>query len=263
MNKPRVTVPALVVLATLVANSSWLLDGRPAAASAGAPTDSAATDPLRESVSVTGTGEVAGEPDTLIANFAVETSASTVGEAVSKANVAAARMGDALAGAGVVRADLQTQNVTITSRQNDDEKIIGYGVSQGLTATIRDLPRAGAIMSAGITAGGDAARLNDVSFAIEDDTALLAEARKKAFADARGKAALYAREAGRPLGRVVKVSEETPRFFGGQGEHNKMAMADFTVPIEPGRQRLTVTVTVEWAFGLPPASRSLGLASSR
>ncbi|MFI5896896.1 SIMPL domain-containing protein [Actinoplanes sp. NPDC051513] len=248
MNRSRITTPVLVVPALLVALSSWLLGARPASASTSSPPG----DQVLESVLVTGIGEVFGEPDVLTADFAVEADASTVGEALDRATTAATRTRDALVRAGMARADLQTSNVGISSRLNDEQEVIGYTVSQGLTATIRNLPRAGALISAATAAGGDAARLNGVSFAIEDDTALLTEARKKAFDDARGKAELYAREAGRPLGRVVKVSEAAPSYEVPMGQ-NSMAAADSSFPIEPGRQQLTVTVTVEWALDPPPA----------
>lgn len=247
MNWFRIAVPALVVLTTLAGPSSWLLDGRPAAASASAAADSAPFDQTPDSVVVTGTGKVLGEPDILAAHFGVEASAATVGEALERASAAAARMRDALARAGVARADLQTTNVGIGTKQNDKHEVTGYVASQGLTAKIRNLPQAGTLMSAAIAAGGDAARLNGVSFAIENDAALLTEARKKAFADARAKAELYAREARRQLGRVLKVSEATSSYRG-PGEQDTMAAAESPIPIEPGRQQLAVTVTVEWAF---------------
>jgi uncharacterized protein YggE len=262
MNRSRVTVPVLVVSATLVMLSSWLLGGRPASASVSAAVDPLSVDQLRESVLVTGRGEVFGEPDTLAANFAVETSAATVHDALDRANAAATRMRDTLVRAGMPRADIQTSNVRISSRQNNHGEITGYTVSQGLTAKIRNLPRAGALMSSAIAAGGDAARLNGVSFAIEDDAALLTEARKKAFADARGKAELYAREAGRPLGRVVKVSEVTASY-GGPDDQDRLAPSDSPLPIEPGRQRLAVTITVEWAFTPLPAPQSIPNTPSR
>ncbi|MET7421187.1 SIMPL domain-containing protein [Dactylosporangium sp. NPDC005555] len=204
---------------------------------------------------VTGTGEVSAEPDTLTASFAVETSASAVDEALDRANTAATRMRDALVRAGLTSADLQTSNVAVSSQRDDDGGgITGYTASQGVTATIRNLPRAGAVMSEAIAAGGDAARLNGVWYSIEDDTALLTEARKKAFADARTKAELYAREAGRPLGRVIRVSEVTPGGGVGSGGTDFRTGADSPVPLEPGRQRLAVTVTVEWT--LQPDRRS-------
>lgn len=251
MKRSHVTVPVLVVLATLVVPSSWPLAGRPAAASASAETESPPDDQFRDSVLVTGTGNVFSEPDTLAADFAVEADASTIDKALDRANTAATRMRDALLRSGVVKADLQTTNAGISPKRNDRNDITGYTVSQALTAKIRNLPRAGALMSAAIAAGGDAARLNGVSFLIEDEAALLTDARRKAFADARAKAELYAREAARSLGRVVKVSEESPSYRTPFGQNN-MAVADSAVPIEPGRQQLTVSVTVEWALNPPP-----------
>ena len=247
MIRSRVTTPALVVLASLVVLSPWPLGGSPAFASAAAAVDSPPADQFRESVLVTGTGEVSGDPDTLTADFAVETNASTIGQALDRATVAATRMRDTLVRAGIARADLQTSDFSIGSKMNDDQAITGYTVSQGLTAKIRNLRRAGELMSAAIAAGGEAARLRGVSFAIENDAPLLAEARENAFADARQKAELYARAAGRPLGRVLKVSETAPSDGGPVGQYSPAAM-DTRFPIEPGRQRLAVTVTVEWAL---------------
>jgi uncharacterized protein len=252
MTRSRGTTPAFVVVVALVALAPWPLGGLPAFASA-ATVDSPPAEQLRESVSVTGTGEVSGEPDTLTADFAVETNASTVAQAVAGAEIAVTRMDDALVRAGIARTDLQTSNFSIGSKVNDAQAITGYTVNQGLTAKFRDLPRAGELMSAAIAAGGDAARLNGVSFAIENDTALFTEARRKAFADARQKAELYAHEAGRPLGRVLEVSETAPSYGGPVGQYGGAAAMDSRFPIEPGRQRLAVTVTVEWALG--PAAK--------
>nr|BFE61416.1 SIMPL domain-containing protein [Dactylosporangium thailandense] len=240
MSRSRAGVRVLVALTSLVVVASSLFGGRPAFA-----------EQAVDSVLVTGTGEVSGEPDTLTADLAVETSASAVDEALDRADTAAGRMRDALVRAGLTRADLQTSNVTVTAQRDDDGGVTGYTAGQGITATIRDLPRAGAVLSEAIAAGGDAARLNGVWYAIEDDTALLTEARKQAFADARARAELYAREAGRPLGRVIRLSE-VPAGDVIPGGRDYRAGAGAPMPIEPGRQRLTVTVTVEWA--LRPAS---------
>jgi uncharacterized protein YggE len=242
-----------VALVTLALLSSSLIGVHSAAASPRVTTEQSL-----DSVLVTGTGEVSGEPDSLIANFAVETSAASVDAALESANTAAAKMRDALVRGGIARADLQTADVGIRPRQNEKQEITGYFASQSLTANIRNLPRAGSLLTAAIKAGGDAVRLNGVSFTIENRAALLDEARKKAFSDARGRADLYARQAGRTLGRVVKVSEETASF-GGPVAHYSMA-ADSAVPIEPGRQRLTVSVTVEWAF--QPATETATVAAA-
>ncbi|WP_430784206.1 SIMPL domain-containing protein [Actinoplanes sp. G11-F43] len=237
MNRSLSTRSALVALAT----TGTLLLGSPALAD---------TDPPWESVQVSGTGEVFGEPDKLTANLAAETTAPTVAAALNGTTAAAAKMRDALVKAGIAKVDLQTSNVDVEAKTDDDGKITGYTVNQGVTVTIRNLTKAGTILSDTITAGGDAARLNGVSFGIEDESGLLNQARKRAFGTARGKAELFAKEAGRPLGRVLKVTETTPGWGGGGEQYKAMAAfaADASLPIEPGRQRLSVTVSVEWAL---------------
>ncbi|WP_433222605.1 SIMPL domain-containing protein [Dactylosporangium sp. CS-047395] len=239
-----------VALAALVVLSSALPGLRPAAA---------AEIPFDGSIVVTGTGEVSGRPDTLTADLAAETNESTVDKAMSLATAAATRMRDALLHAGLAEADLQTSNVSVAAQRDDHGTVTGYTVTQGVSATIRDLPKAGAILSAAVAAGGEAARLNGVWYAIEDDTALLAEARGKAFADARAKAELYARAAGGQLGPLVSVREVpvgdlVPVPAGGPDYRSGM---DAPIPIEPGRQRLTVTVTVEWTLQPLPTAVSL------
>jgi hypothetical protein len=145
---------------------------------------------------------------------------------------------------------MQTANVEIFPRYKRGGGISGYQVSHQLTVKIRQLDKAGATLSAAVDAGGNAARLFGVSFTIEDDSALLAEARKKAFSDAKAKAELYGQQAGRPLGQVVSVTETVrdARPYPTAQQLDSVAAAAPALPLEPGRQRLAVTVTVEWAF---------------
>lgn len=243
--RPTRILGAAVVL--LVALSAWLLGGRAATPTAAAA-EPATTDRAREGVLVSGTGQVFGMPDVLRADFGAEARAATVDEALRKANNALTRIRDALVHGGVDRADIQTADVAIFPRYARGGGIIGYQVSHRLTVKIRDLDKAGVIIGAAVAAGGNAARLSRVSFAIEDDSALLAEARRQAFADAKAKAQLYAELAARQLGQVVSVTETvrqaqpyTELAAGG-------APAPVDLAIEPGQQRLAVTVTVEWAF---------------
>ena len=246
MTRSRSTSLLLLTLVLLVALSSWLLGNRSVVAPASAAAETSPADRAREGVLVTATGEVLGVPDTLRADFGVEASAPSVDEALTRANAAMTRMRDALVRAGVAKADLQTSNANIYPSQSKGGRITGYAVNEGLTAKIRNIPKAGALIAAAVAAGGNSARLSGVSFAVEKDDALLAAARKKAFADARAKAELYAAEAGRPLGQVVSVTETMPRY--GQEFRAGLADAKAAVPIEPGRQQLAVTVTVEWSF---------------
>ena len=253
MYRSRAAASVLAALTSLAVLSSLLVGGHPATAS----TEALAAEQAADSVLVTGVGEVSGEPDTLTANFAVQTTTPAVHDALDRANAAATQMRDALVQAGLTSADLQTSNLSISSQRDNDGKVTGYTVDQGIQATFRDLPKAGAIMSAAIAACGDAARLEGVWFSIEDDAALMAEARRTAFADARAKAELYARETGRPLGRVIKISEVGPGDVAPGGFDSRSG-ASSPVPIEPGRLRLTATVTVQWALQPAPAQPRRG-----
>ena len=100
------------------------------------------------------------------------------------------------------------------------------------------------------SAGGDAARLSGLWFRIDDDSTLLADARRKAFDDAKAKAELYADAAGRGLGRVVSVTETVGGAEQPVPTDSYYAAAKARdVAIQPGQQELSVTTTVEWSFG--------------
>jgi Protein of unknown function (DUF541) len=172
------------------------------------------------------------------------------------------QMQDALVDGGVARADLQTSNADIHPTYGRQGRITGYAVKQGLAAKLRTTSEAGALISAGIAAGGDAAQLFGVSFEIEDDDELLTAARQRAFADAQAKAELYAAEAGRTLGQVVSVTEEVPSYGFGQAYASGSAEA-FPIPLEPGREQLAVTVTVERSSAESVARENKGSDAGR
>jgi uncharacterized protein YggE len=125
----------------------------------------------------------------------------------------------------------------------------GYLAGQDLAVTLRDMDSAGATMSTAVEAGGDAARLQGISYELDDDASLRSQAREKAFADARAKAEQYAKLAGRELGDVVLMREEVT----GSGPV-PLAAADSAmesagaVPVAPGSTDVTVTAEVRWAL---------------
>ncbi|HEX6578464.1 MAG TPA: SIMPL domain-containing protein [Jiangellaceae bacterium] len=247
MTRSRTTTLLLVAVVLLVAMSAWLLGNGSAGTPASAAMETPPADRAREGVLVSATGEVVGVPDTLRADFAVRTTAATVDEALNLANAAMTQMQEALVDGGVARADLQTSNASIQPAYGRQGRITGYAVDEGLTAKIRTTSEAGSLITAAIAAGGDAAQLSGVSFEIEQDDALLDAARRNAFADAQAKAELYAEQAGRALGQVVSVTEKVPsnEIMARAGSWPEAAVA---FPLQPGREQLAVTVTVEWSF---------------
>jgi uncharacterized protein YggE len=246
----RRTSALLAVLFVVFVVLAWVLGSNTSrgVAVASEPTTG---DRARDGVLVSGIGFVEGRPDVLTVQFGVETGGPTVEKALDLANRALGRVHDAFTKGGVAEPDLQTSGLSIYPRYDKDgRRITGYQVSEQLSVKLRDLAKAGALIGQAADAGGDATRINGLSFDIEDDSTLLAQARRKAFDEARAKAELYAQASGRGLGRVVSVNESVSAPAPGPefAADVYRATASKAVPILPGQQRLSVTVTVEWAF---------------
>jgi uncharacterized protein len=225
----------------------------PASASdaAGKTTLTAATGTAR--ITVTGTGKVSGVPNQLSLSMGVQTSAGSVATALREANAAARSVAAVLRRSGVASSDIQTSGLSIyPSYSNSSGVPSSYQVSEQLTITLRRLSVAGSQISVAARAGGNATTIDGVSLNLSDTSTLLAAARTEAVADAKAKAAAYAHALGRPLGPVVSMSE-TPPAPPFQplpvGAAASAGRAPSPVPVHPGTQQLSVTVTVVFALG--------------
>ena len=110
---------------------------------------------------------------------------------------------------------------------------------------MRNLDELGAILDKAVNVGANT--INGVSFSVADPTELYNEARKKAFADARGKAELYATVANATLGELESISESQninspiPMPMYARAE---VQSAD--VPVEAGEMTFEIGVNVQW-----------------
>ncbi|GIZ95836.1 MULTISPECIES: SIMPL domain-containing protein [Tsukamurella] len=203
-------------------------------------------------ITAVGTGEASGKPDVLTVKMAVQQQAADVSTALNQSSSGAQKVIDAAAANGVDRKDIATANVDVSARTGPDQSITSYEATQSLTIKVRKLDSASKLLGDLATAGGNGTRINSVGFDIENDDALKATARDKAFAAAKTRAEQYAKLAGGKLGEVRTVSEvpsaRTPstRDFSAPGGVQGAAAAP--VPIESGEQSLSVTVTVVWSL---------------
>ncbi|GAA3031407.1 SIMPL domain-containing protein [Gordonia defluvii] len=228
--------------------------GAAAALLAGCSAGSTPVDQAR-SVTVVGSGKVTGVPDTLSATIGVETQAADVSAAINDSSATISKITDAAVSAGVDRKDIQTQQVSINPRYSSPgaaggtSTISGYEATNTVSIKVRDLGKASKVLGDAVTAGGNSTRLSGVSFAIDDDSALMRNARDAAFADARARADQYARLAGDKLGKALVITEtNTVDSPGPTLRRAPEAMAAAPVPIEPGQQTLTYSVTVKFAL---------------
>ena len=206
-------------------------------------------------ITVTGTAQVAGKPDTLRLDLSVQTRGATVSKALDAANSLTARVQSSLTKNGVAAKDIRTSNLQVQPEYsyptNGTPVIKGYTVNEGVTATLRSLGRAGNAISAAVDAGGNAVQVNGISLDLEDNGKLLTAARDQAMAHAKTKAEQYAKASGRGLGAVVSITETVadppPVSYDMRTEAKAMDSAS-PVPIQVGSEKVGVTVTVVYAF---------------
>ena len=207
-------------------------------------------DSQQSGIWVSGTGEISAPPDIATLRLGIEAQADTVAQAQSEAAEAMEAVMDALTDKGVDEKDIQTQYFSIDqiTRWDDDEIIvIGYRVTNMVTAKIRDIDETGPIIDAVAAAGGDLTRINSISFSIDDATAYYEEAREEAMANAQAKAEQLADLAGVELGNPTYISEGTlyyPVDYRDAGMMVPEAEEGFITPISPGELELSLTVQV-------------------
>jgi uncharacterized protein YggE len=204
-------------------------------------------------ISVQGTGKIAGTPDTLTISFGVAVTEDSVTAAVASAAESADAVMAALVSAGVADDDIQTSNYSIYPQydyRNDTQELVGYQVNNTVTAKVRDLDAAGAIIDDVAAAGGDAVIVSGVSFSIEDNEELVEAARGAAWDDANTKAEQLAELSGVTLGSPISIVEtfSSPPVPIAFNEASLSAVADTVTPIAPGTQQVAVTLSVEYAI---------------
>jgi uncharacterized protein YggE len=199
-------------------------------------------------ITVTGSGNVTGTPNQLVLAMGVQVNGPSVGSALARANDAVNNVTAALRDRGVAAADIQTSGLSIWPNYPANSQVpSGYAVSESLTATLNSLAAAGAQVDAAVHAGGNATTVSGISLNLTDTGPLLAQARARALADATAKAAQYARALGEPLGPVVSITDQTAAQPLPVYAAESSAAAKASVPISPGTQQLSVSITVVFA----------------
>lgn len=200
-------------------------------------------------VTVVGSGQVQGVPDTLTADAGIEFTAPDVTTAMNQTNDRQQAVINALVGAGLDRKDISTTTVTLEPQYSSPgpggtASITGYRAANAIQVKIRPTDAASRMLALIIGTGGDATRISSVSYSIADDSQLVKDARARAFNDAKARADQYAQLSGLRLGRVLSISEASGPAPTGGGPPAPRAMA--AVPLEPGQQTVSFSVTAVW-----------------
>ena len=201
-------------------------------------------------IAVGGRGRITGIPDTLQIQMGVTVSRRSVADAMQEA----AELADALLAVldeeGIAKRDIQTREFSIYPEydyQAGRERLTGYQVTNLFEVTVRDLDAASSVIGAAAAAGGDAIRIHNVRFALENNSTLVQEARAAAWQDAIAKARELADLAGVNLGPPLSITES---FAPGPSdllfeEYRSGALAQ---SIEPGALAVDITIQVQFSI---------------
>jgi uncharacterized protein len=200
-------------------------------------------------ITVYAVGVVKAVPDAVKVMGQVSVVGTTTSSALASANTSSAAVRKAIFANGVAAKDLATTSMSVAPEYNytpDKGSVqVGYRASQSFTITVRNASNAGTIVDAIVAAGGDNLQLNGVSPFITDDTKATLAARSAAIANAKSKAASYAKLLGVKLGKVNYIVENssaipTPIY--------SVAKADAATSIDLGTQDVSVSITVQWSI---------------
>lgn len=244
-----------LVVAYLLGNAGG--GGEPARAAL-LPAAAPAASPNR-TLTMVGKGQATAVPDQLAFALAVGATRPDLETALDSASTTMDRVLAALEPYGVKRADVQSTGLSMFPvydyHSYGPPTLRGYRVSQRASVLVRELKQGGRAVSAAVSAGGNAVRVNDIQLKVGDTEAVMKKARDAAVAEATAKAEQYAAATGQDLGEVLTLREvstsnrsanRTPTYQLGGMMDSARAVAP--MPVRAGRQDLGVTVQVVWAF---------------
>ncbi|WP_280450971.1 SIMPL domain-containing protein [Nocardia cyriacigeorgica] len=210
-------------------------------------------------VTTFGHGTVRATPDLMRVTLSVESRASKVALAYGRAGERVSAVTGSLRSYGVPSTDIATSGLSVRAEtvwvEGGGNKVTGYLATTSLTITLRDIgedadPGPATIIAHCVDAGGDDVRLGGLELTVADPDAVLGAARDAAWDDAKAKAEQYAARAGRTLGAVIEITEDTstpvpvprPRMRGA----TEIAYAAAAVPVELGESEFAADLRVTW-----------------
>ncbi|MBT2530548.1 SIMPL domain-containing protein [Arthrobacter sp. ISL-48] len=203
-------------------------------------------------ITVTGTGMAEAPPDLLTISVGVECRRDSVGEAYADAGAASAAVSAALRQHRVSDADIRTSGLNVRPelvwRDGEGQRVSGYVASSVLTARLREVAAASAVIAALVGAGGDAVRLNGLELGFSDEGSVKARAREAAWQDALAAAEQFAALASARLGAVVSVAEHADAPGPLPLTRIQRAAAVESINVEVGHASIGASVVVVWTL---------------
>jgi uncharacterized protein len=251
----RTVVLAVVAVVAVLLGGAGLvmgLTGAGAGATSASATPSTSCASSAPHLTVQGAGQGSGTPDVLTAVFGFTTTAGSSAGALSQNNGEVAQALQALTTDGVAKRDMQTTALDLAAQYaslHGVPTLTGYRATETVTATLRHLTTDGTTVDDVVSATGNAAQINSLSFSFGDPASVQDEARSAAVHQAVSHAQTMAAAAARKLGPVCSLTDNTEPANPYLNAAVPSSGATSSVPLEPGTQVESDQVTMVYALG--------------
>jgi len=215
-------------------------------------------------ITVTGNGEVFAVPDRATFTVSVREESEDVAGAQDKSTAKINAIIAYLKEAGVEEKDIKTQSYNVNPKYEytqaactnfscppSNQKLVGFEVYQTLEVKVQDPKKAGELLTG--VGGKGASEVSSLSFTVEDEDALRAQAREQAISEAKEKADALAKQLGVSVVRVVGFYEDAggyppmPYAYGKGGVAMDAALESRVAPTLPtGENKIVSNVNVTY-----------------
>ncbi|MDP3772159.1 MAG: SIMPL domain-containing protein [bacterium] len=225
-------------------------------------------------LNISGEGRVLAKPDTAVFTASVITSARKIGDAQKMNTERSNAIVAYLKNAGIPEKDLRSVNYSVSPQYSfsyppfpppsclsvnepcplqKPPEIVSYQVNNALEVKVRDLAKLDDLLSGVVESGAN--QVGSVSFRIDDEEKVRAEAREKAIASAKVKAGELARQLGVRLEKIIAFNDSGsgPIYYDrvGFGEGGGFSAEATSAPapqIQPGEQEVVSNVNLTYTF---------------
>jgi uncharacterized protein len=197
--------------------------------------------PDQGTIIVRGTGAVEVVPDVADVVIGVRNEAQSPGEAIDSNSDAMKRVVDDARRAGIEPRDIQTSMLNL-SQFRDPKNVLKFAAVNTVRIRVRDLSRLGNVARTLVASGAN--EMRGIRFSTANPTPHVDRARQQAVEDARRRAEVLVKAAGRQLGEIVEITEST--YDDPDVVSTARAASAADIPTEPGQMALRANVQIKW-----------------
>lgn len=192
-----------------------------------------------------GQGSASGTPDMATVVLSVQTQDSTAATALGQNSADTNGLLKTLFANGISKSDVQTSGLSLHGIYGGPTPAItAYQVANTVTVQIHSVSSTGTIIDSAAKAAGNSIRINQITFSVQDPSALYDQARAAAVSQAATEASAMAKAAGKHLGALCSINDSAPSSVSlNTSSYNTAVGIPSPVPVQSGSQKVKATVT--------------------